>query len=84
LTEAEKPSVYELNVVMTNKPKVLSDITMMIAELGVNIEDIQIVHSTDADHGLLRLSVLGEADAKRVEETLTKAGYATGLERRLI
>jgi prephenate dehydrogenase len=83
LREDENPLVIELTIVIPNRPKVLSDVTMRVAEIGVNIEDIQIVHSTEADDGLLRLSVLGEDDAKAVEEALTKAGYSVGFEKRL-
>ncbi len=83
LQEAEMPLVYELTVVVPNRPKVLSEITLLVADAGINIEDIQIVHSTEADNGLLRLSVLGESEARRVEETLTGHGYSASLERRL-
>jgi prephenate dehydrogenase len=83
LKQAELPLVYELTVIVPNRPKVLSEITLLVADAGINIEDIQIVHSTEADNGMLRLSILGEAEARRVEETLTESGYAASVERRL-
>ena len=83
LKEAELPLVYELTVIVPNRPKVLSEITMLVADAGINIEDIQIVHSTEADNGMLRFSILGEAEARRVEETLTRRGYVASVERRL-
>ena len=83
LKDAEMPLVYELTVIIPNRPKVLSEITLLVADAGINIEDIQIVHSTEADNGLLRLSILGESEARRVERSLTERGYTASLERRL-
>jgi prephenate dehydrogenase len=83
LKDAELPLVFELTIVVPNRPKILSEITMIFADLGVNIEDIQIVHSTEADRGLLRISILGEKDAHRVDTELNARGFSTSLERRL-
>lgn len=79
----EAPMIFEVHVVVPNRPKVLSEITMCVADLGVNIEDIQIVHSTEADSGFLRLSILGEPDSERVVKALESRGYKVSVERRL-
>lgn len=83
LKAAELPLVFELTIIVPNRPKILSEITLIVADLGVNIEDIQIVHSTEADRGLLRISILGERDALRVDAELNSKGFSTSLERRL-
>jgi prephenate dehydrogenase len=79
----ELPLIFELTVIIPNHPKVLSDITMCVADLGVNIEDIQIVHSTEADTGILRLAILGDAESRRVAEALEAKGYQVKVESRL-
>lgn len=84
LKPEEIPLIFELTVAVPNHPRVLSDITMCVAELGVNIEDIQIVHSTEADSGLLKLAILGEDEATRVAQALEAKGYQVSVERRLM
>ncbi len=83
LKPEELPLIFELTVAVPNHPKVLSDITMSVANLGVNIEDIQIVHSTEADSGILKLAILGETESQRVAKTLEAKGYQVSVERRL-
>lgn len=75
LKPEEAPLVIELTIAVPNHPKVLGDITMCVADLGVNIEDIQIVHSTEADGGFLKLAILTEAEATRVADALEEKGY---------
>jgi prephenate dehydrogenase len=83
LKPEEIPLVFELTVAVPNHPKVLSDITMRVADLGVNIEDIQIVHSTEADSGFLKLSILGQEESVRVTKALEAKGYRVSSEKRL-
>jgi prephenate dehydrogenase len=83
LKPEEIPLIFELTVGVPNHPKVLSDITLCVANLGVNIEDIQIVHSTEADSGLLKLAILGEKEARKVVDALEAKGYQASLEKRL-
>lgn len=65
----------ELTIAVPNKPGVISEITLGIGEMGINIEDIEIIHSTEADSGFLKLIVLGEDKAKRVAKVLQDKGY---------
>ena len=83
LKTEEMPEVFELTVLVPNRPKVLSEITLCVADLGVNIEDIQIVHSTEADGGFLKLAILGSKEAARVAEAVIAKGYVVTTERRL-
>lgn len=83
LKPEEMPLIFELTIAVPNHPKVLSDITMCVANLGVNIEDIQIVHSTEADSGILKLAILGEKESQRVAKALETKGYRLSVERRL-
>lgn len=64
----------ELTVSVTDKPGTISDITVSIGNIGVNIEDIALVHLTDKS-GLIKLVVAGEETAKRAAKVLTDKGY---------
>jgi prephenate dehydrogenase len=83
LKSDEMVYVFELTIAVPNHPKVLSDITLSVANLGVNIEDIQIVHSTEADSGILKLAIMGEDESRRIALALEGKGYRVSVERRL-
>jgi prephenate dehydrogenase len=83
---ASRPSsVAELHVVIPDSPGVLAQVTTIAGELGVNIEDFEIVHSQYRPRGVLILTVAAEA-AERVRHALAQKGFglsrATG--RRLV
>lgn len=75
ISPADIRELHELSIAVSNKPGVISDITLAIGEMGINIEDIEIVHSTEADTGFLKLVILGEDKAKRVASVLQEKGY---------
>src|ERR1019366_4234680 len=66
---ASRPSsVTELHVVIPDRPGVLAQVTTIAGELGVNIEDLEIVHSQYRPRGVLILTVAAEA-AERVRRS---------------
>jgi prephenate dehydrogenase len=72
---ASRPSsVTELHVVIPDRPGVLAQVTTIAGELGVNIEDLEIVHSQDLPRGVLILTVASDA-ADRVRRSLGEHGY---------
>jgi len=72
---ASRPqSVTELHVVIPDRPGVLAQVTTIAGELGVNIEDLEIVHSQDRPLGVLILTVATDA-AERVRRALGEHGY---------
>lgn len=75
VSPADISELRELSIVVPNEPGVISEITLAIGEMGINIEDIEIVHSTEADSGFLKLIILGEDKAKRVADLLQEKGY---------
>ena len=82
---ARRPSsVTELHVVIPDRPGVLAQVTTIAGELGVNIEDLEIVHSQDRPRGVLILTVATDA-ADTVRRALGEHGYglsgATGRHR---
>ncbi|HEY7756093.1 MAG TPA: prephenate dehydrogenase/arogenate dehydrogenase family protein [Actinomycetota bacterium] len=71
LTLAAKPQVRSgvgvLQVPVPDRPGVLADLTRAMSEAGVNIEDLQIVHSPEGGRGTVHLTVAAASagDAER-------------------
>ena len=57
-----------------DRPGVLAQVTTIAGELGVNIEDLEIVHVQDQPRGVLILTVATDA-ADRVRHALGEHGY---------
>ena len=66
--------LYDVRVPVPDRPGLLALVTTTIGNIGVNIEDLQIVHGTDGDRGTLHLSIAGRVDAGKVEGALVAAG----------
>jgi len=72
---ASRPSaVTELHVLIPDRPGVLAQVATIAGELGVNIEDLEIVHSQYRPRGVLILTVAAEA-AERVRGSLGEHGF---------
>jgi prephenate dehydrogenase len=65
LSLAAKPQVRSgvavLQVLVPDRPGVLAELTSTLGEAGVNIEDLQIVHSPEGGHGTVHLTVAADA-----------------------
>lgn len=75
VTEKEFEEFRDLYVSVADKPGVISEITLAIGELGLNIEDIEILHS-DEMSGDLRISIIGKKEAEKAADVLRKSGYS--------
>jgi prephenate dehydrogenase len=64
-----------LNLMVPDRPGVLAEVTTAAGELGANLEDIEIFHSTEGGGGRLELVVAGADHAGRLAEALTRLGY---------
>lgn len=64
----------ELRVPVTDRPGVLAEITTLATELGVNIADVEIVHSSEGEAGVVILVVRAELMG-RLSDALTERGY---------
>jgi prephenate dehydrogenase len=72
---ASRPSsVSELHVLIPDRPGVLAQVTTIAGELGVNIEDLEMVHSQEQPRGVLILTVAA-ASAERVRASLAEHGF---------
>jgi prephenate dehydrogenase len=64
----------EIRVPVPDRPGVLSEITTLAGDLGVNIADLEIAHSAEGERGVLVLVV--DADgAERLQQALTGRAY---------
>lgn len=64
----------ELSIPVSDTPGVISNISVTIGRLGINIEDIEIVHITEHS-GVLRLVICGEQEAKSAAQAIQQLGY---------
>jgi prephenate dehydrogenase len=58
-----------------DRPGVLAEVTTAAGELGANIEDLRIDHSTEGGRGRLELLVSGAAAAELLAAQLRGLGY---------
>jgi prephenate dehydrogenase len=62
-----KAGVAVLQVAVPDRPGALAGLTAVLAEGGVNIEDLQIVHSPEGGRGTVHLTVAADAVAHAAE-----------------
>jgi len=74
---------YSIILAVDDRPGVISDVTLTVGEMGINIEDIELVHPLESGQGLLRLTITGEATAGRVAEALRGKGYRANMSKTL-
>lgn len=70
----DRPS-SQLSLLIPDRPGVLAEVTTAAGELGVNLEDLRIFHSTEGGRGRLDLEVTGAEQADRLQERLVDLGY---------
>ncbi|HEX2054790.1 MAG TPA: prephenate dehydrogenase [Actinomycetota bacterium] len=72
--------LVEVLVPVPDRPGVLAEVTTTVGEAGVNIEDLEIVHSAEGGRGVIHLTVTGTNNARSAAEALQKKGYEAELE----
>ena len=71
---ARDRDLVEVRVPVPDRPGVLAEITTLLGELDVNIEDLEIAHSPEGAQGVLVVVVRAEAD-ERVRDALGSRGF---------
>ncbi len=71
---AHDADLVELRVPVPDRPGVLAEITTLLGELDVNIEDLEIAHSVEGERGVLVLVVQDEA-AEETRIALLSRGF---------
>lgn len=67
--------LVEIQVPVPDRPGVLAEVTTLVGDLGINIENLEISHSAEGGRGVLHLSVLGTRQATSVIDALESKGY---------
>ena len=70
----------EIRVPVPDRPAVLAEVTTLLAEVGVNIYDIEIAHSAEGERGVL-VMVVSAAAVPVARELLTARGYRLSVKR---
>ena len=70
---------YSVILAVDDRPGVISDVTLTVGEMGINIEDIELMHPLESGQGLLRLTITGEENAQRAAEALRGKGYRANI-----
>ncbi len=70
----------EVLIPVPDRPGVLAEVTTTVGEAGVNIEDLNILHSAEGGRGVIHLAVNGTDNARLAAEALQKKGYEAGIE----
>lgn len=74
LVKKDLSQLRELLIPVIDRPGVISDITLALGKIGLNIEDIEILHSSEVS-GILRLTVAGEKESLQAAQALREQGY---------
>ncbi|MDA8267435.1 MAG: prephenate dehydrogenase/arogenate dehydrogenase family protein [Actinomycetota bacterium] len=69
----------EVRVPVPDRPGVLAQITTLAGDLGLNVFDLEIAHSTEGDRGVLVL-VVDASGADTLQHALTERGYQASLQ----
>ena len=65
-----------LSMLVPDRPGVLAEVTTAAGQLGANIEDLRIMHSTEGGAGRLELVVAGREPAELLLGELVRLGYS--------
>ncbi|HKB51846.1 MAG TPA: prephenate dehydrogenase/arogenate dehydrogenase family protein [Solirubrobacterales bacterium] len=75
-TELTGGSLYELRVVVANRPGTVAELALVLGEAGVNIEDMALHPATDMKSGAISLWVAGEGQAERAASLVRDLGHS--------
>jgi len=74
--ELEGGSLYELRVVVVNRPGTVAELALALSEAGVNIEDMALYPAPDMNSGAVSLWVSGAERAERAATLVRELGHA--------
>ncbi len=69
------PELFVLTLPVEDRPGVISEITLTVGDMGINIDDLELVHPLESGQGILRLSITGEEAARQAVQALRRLGY---------
>lgn len=71
----ELDEMYDVSVAVPDEPGVISTVSTAVGALGVNIEDMGIVHPLESETGIMTLKIMGRRQALGVTGRLEELGY---------
>lgn len=74
LTQQTEVDLREIEIPVTDSPGVISQVTLAFGRLGINIEDIQIVHMSEKS-GIVRLLVSESSNLDQALATMKEEGF---------
>jgi prephenate dehydrogenase len=77
LLEAERPDgpLFELRIIVANRPGTMATLALALGEAGVNIEDMALHPAPDMTSGAVSLWVAGSAQAERGAALVRELGH---------
>ncbi len=67
--------IFEIVVMVHDRPGAISDVTSLLADAGLNIKDIEILHLREGEGGTLRLGFATEDDAEGATRILESRSF---------
>ena len=74
-------ALFEVLVVVEDKPGVIANIGTTLAHVNINIKDIEVLKVREGEGGTLRLAIEEETEALQAIEHLTDIGYTARMRR---
>lgn len=68
-------TLHHVLVPVPDRPGVLAEVTTLVGNLGVNIEDLEITHAEEGGRGTLRLTIAGSEAVREIMDALVTKGY---------
>ena len=72
--QSRSQDLVEVRVPVADRPGVVAEVAALVVDEGVNIENLEIVHSPEGERGILVL-VIDRQAARRVRTALAAGGY---------
>lgn len=73
--DMEEKEIYELMLPVKDRPGSISQILLKIGSLGINIEDLDLIHRLEKKEGLLRILIKEKDKANRAKDKLEEDGF---------
>jgi len=73
------PELVEIRIPVPDRSGVLAEVTNTLGEAGINIEDIDILHSPEGGRGVIYLSVAGRHSADSAFQAISQKGFSPEL-----
>lgn len=71
----EPSELVEIRIPVPDRTGVLAEVTTTLGEAGVNIEDIDIIHSPEGGRGVVHLVIMGRTIAEQAREAIKQKGF---------